>query len=745
MKKRIIMALAVIMTVGLVQAATVEYNFDAGNGAPSANTLNVGAGTIQTMVEPVDDRFGAYYVNGRVELSEAKDIDSALDFTVYIPAGVSVDLTTLDFEYGFAEYYAPNPLTPTWSLAISTGSGAPASGGLPTITEDGYTSTNETVALSGLTGLSDTSVTFTFTFDTDEDRENWQRRHAIDQLVLTGTTSGSSTEAPMIQDFGTSNTNPPAGGTVTLSWNTVFEDTLSIDQGVGDVTGLSSKDVVVAADTTYTLTAINSNGTTTEVLPISVLTTLPVINSFAVSEDQVLAGTPVTLSWNVDDAASVTLEPGIGDVTGITSTQVVISADSTFTLTALSGTGSTNAVQTVTEVVDPPTINSFSASKTAVQPGETVILQWNVDHATGLSIDQGLGDVLGLTSTQVVVNATISYALTATNEFGASVETVNISIAGAPSEVLSVDFTDSAASGSVGSPTSAANLDLGTDGGTWSDISTTSGIGFEGEVTVTDADRGWMTGRHLFFGRLTNQSGGDHLSTATLTLDKPQALDGVVFSLDAEVDNSGSQPSLGLMVDIYDGTTLLLSLNFGTSISPGYRYSIGELDAADQLQQNLFSSAEGSRVFEANDTGATVGINLGASSYTVGAVSEVNGDLGLSSVLSYLNSATTFDKIIFTAQGSKASWGLDNLALEVPGATTDPVFVSIYGPVSGGNGMVISWMSDSRASYTVETNSNLIISSGWDVFESGLPGTGDQMSVTNTIDPDQIFYRVITE
>ncbi len=70
--------------------------------------------------------------------------------------------------------------------------------------------------------------------------------------------------------------------------------------------------------------------------------------------------------------------------------------------------------------------------------------------------------------------------------------------------------------------------------------------------------------------------------------------------------------------------------------------------------------------------------------------------------------------------------------------------LSISGPVSGGTEMEISWVGDSGSTYTVETNSNLIVG-GWDTFMSGIAGTGGEITITNIIGPNQTFYRVITQ
>ncbi len=67
-----------------------------------------------------------------------------------------------------------------------------------------------------------------------------------------------------------------------------------------------------------------------------------------------------------------------------------------------------------------PTIASFAASPMVIDEGVSTTLNWSVDGATSLSIDNDVGDVTGLTSKEVSPAATTTYTLTASNDKGAS-------------------------------------------------------------------------------------------------------------------------------------------------------------------------------------------------------------------------------------------------------------------------------------------------------------------------------------
>jgi len=82
--------------------------------------------------------------------------------------------------------------------------------------------------------------------------------------------SGVTPSGPTISSFTASSTTTTEGDSVTLSWVT-DTTSVSIDQGVGPVTAPSgSTTVTPVSTTTYTLTAINSAGSTTATLTITV-------------------------------------------------------------------------------------------------------------------------------------------------------------------------------------------------------------------------------------------------------------------------------------------------------------------------------------------------------------------------------------------------------------------------------------------------------------------------------------------
>jgi hypothetical protein len=68
-----------------------------------------------------------------------------------------------------------------------------------------------------------------------------------------------------------------------------------------------------------------------------------------------------------------------------------------------------------------PAIESFVASPVLIQIGQSSTLSWVTSNASALSIDNGIGSVVGKTSVVVSPTQTTTYILTAANAAGMSV------------------------------------------------------------------------------------------------------------------------------------------------------------------------------------------------------------------------------------------------------------------------------------------------------------------------------------
>lgn len=238
-----------------------------------------------------------------------------------------------------------------------------------------------------------------------------------------------ATSPPTISSFTATPSSISAGQWSQLNWAQSGADTLTINQGIGNVNGMDPLPVNPGSTTTYTLTACNGAGCVNASTTVTVNGTvnLPTISSFTATPSSISSGQLSTLAWTITGATSVSINQGIGAVTG-SSISVSPTATTVYTITATNQAGSVTANAAVT-VGSLPTISSFTASPSTITPGSTGTLSWSTSGATSLSIDQSVGTVTGLTSIGVSPLATTTYTLTATNNTGSVSRsaTVNVS------------------------------------------------------------------------------------------------------------------------------------------------------------------------------------------------------------------------------------------------------------------------------------------------------------------------------
>jgi hypothetical protein len=186
---------------------------------------------------------------------------------------------------------------------------------------------------------------------------------------------------PVIASFGTSAALIDAGGSTFLRYQVTGADKLSIDQGVGEVTGTNAVSAAPARTTTYTLIASNSGGSTSAQLIITVMPLAATLTSFSATPDSVAAGAPVTLKWTAANATSLALSATPADTVpalapGATSVVVHPRGSTIYTLT-VHGDGAKQPapMSTIVAVGGVPVV-ALSAAQASVARGSAVGLSW---------------------------------------------------------------------------------------------------------------------------------------------------------------------------------------------------------------------------------------------------------------------------------------------------------------------------------------------------------------------------------
>ena len=145
----------------------------------------------------------------------------------------------------------------------------------------------------------------------------------------------------------------------------------------------------------------------------------PSIARFTVSAEEIPFAGAVTLNWQTQHATSVSIDHGIGDVAASGSRTISLQENTTFTLTATGTAGTATRVADVGVASPGPSITSFSANPSFIEPGQTATLTWSTD-APDVSIDNGIGAVAASGSITVTPAKTTEYTLTAKDANGTS-------------------------------------------------------------------------------------------------------------------------------------------------------------------------------------------------------------------------------------------------------------------------------------------------------------------------------------
>ncbi len=240
-----------------------------------------------------------------------------------------------------------------------------------------------------LTGANTVKATFTAAAGTTyafrltvKDTGGLQSTASTTVTTSSPTTVGTSGPAQIIR-FEASPQNIQPGGQSTLSWATTGTSKVSIS-GIGAVTPNGSTTVSPQTTTVYTLTATAADGTSVTA-PVTVTVTtgaIPQVVTFVASPQNIDAGQTTKLCWQVTNATSIAITPGVGtNLNANDCATVSPSQTTTYTLTATNATGQIQANATVN--VGQVRILSFNASPVfSPAVGLPVTLSWTTSNAT---------------------------------------------------------------------------------------------------------------------------------------------------------------------------------------------------------------------------------------------------------------------------------------------------------------------------------------------------------------------------
>ena len=232
------------------------------------------------------------------------------------------------------------------------------------------------------------------------------------------------------------------------------------------------------------------------------------------SATTITAGALSTLTWTSTHATSITITPApvTDDDTPLSlsgSLPVAPTQTTTYTVTATGPNGTASRSVTITVNQPPPEITSLVAAPALIIAGQSSTLSWGTEHATSLTINQGVGpQPVPSGSVTVTPAATTTYTATASGPGGSTTATVTVTIAAPGQLAITV-----AASPQTIAPGGSATLSWQSQSAT--SVSFDQGIGavaLNGSLSVSPAQTTTYTAT------ATNGGGNSQTASATVTV-----------------------------------------------------------------------------------------------------------------------------------------------------------------------------------------------------------------------------------
>ncbi len=257
--------------------------------------------------------------------------------------------------------------------------------------------------------------------------------------VPAAATATLTVQDPSTLAFSADDASITAGQSTTLRWTASNANSAEIDNGIGAVSPAAAGAVTVspAADTTYTLTVTDNNGSQAAASVTITVADRPAVSSFTVTPSTITLGQSATLAWAASgDAITARIDQRVGAVSPATAGAHSVSPSAAgtiaYTLTVTDSNG-VPAAATATLTVTPAPTATLSADPTTITGGQSSTLTWSSTNGAGAEIDPGIGMVALSGSRQVSPTVTTTYTLTVTHSKGAqATASVTITVSDAP-------------------------------------------------------------------------------------------------------------------------------------------------------------------------------------------------------------------------------------------------------------------------------------------------------------------------
>ncbi len=236
---------------------------------------------------------------------------------------------------------------------------------------------------------------------------------------------------PLTLSLSANPTSINSGQSSTLNWTSTNTASCTASGGWSGAKATSGSETVSPTVTSVYNLDCSGNGTSTaQSVTVTVSPPPPPMPtaSLTASPSSIVFGQSSALYWNTTDAAQISIDQGIGNVSASGTLPVSPTVTTTYTITASNSSGSASSQATVTVEPLPLPTASFSASPTSINLGSSSTLSWSTTDASSVSIDQGIGAVAANDSLTVSPTITTTYTLTAANPSGAVTKQVTVTV-----------------------------------------------------------------------------------------------------------------------------------------------------------------------------------------------------------------------------------------------------------------------------------------------------------------------------
>lgn len=244
-------------------------------------------------------------------------------------------------------------------------------------------------------------------------------------------------KAPKIINFGSNEKEVLKGKAIELSWNIENYDKISINNGVGNVTGEHSLFVSPTNTTTYKLIAENAFDKTENELTVTVLP-LPKIKEFRSKQQKIEFGKETQLVWDIDNAEKIELHwLGNMEIVPNKGEKTISPTDHTnykLIVTALDGVTKEEKEITI-QVFKRVEIIEFKANSDLVFENQYVNLEWDVKNASKIILKSNKSfeeDVTGKHNFKIKLKDDTFFYLEALNDLFHTKKNIEINVEKAP-------------------------------------------------------------------------------------------------------------------------------------------------------------------------------------------------------------------------------------------------------------------------------------------------------------------------